>query len=138
MNDLLVDNIPFVSVTVVDSVGSVPNEIGSKMLVVAGGLYYGTVGGGKVEARAIAEALRLLKTKPASDKSVGTQFVTWSLDRDIGMTCGGSVKMYFESYNTNAWHITIFGAGHCANALINLLIHLDCRVTCIDPQAGMA
>lgn len=135
MNDLLANSVPFVSVTVVDAVGSVPQDIGAKMLVTKDGLYFGTVGGGKVEARALAEAMRLLEvgtqTRRASD-CPRTQFVNWALDRDIGMTCGGSVKMYFETFNTSLWHITIFGAGHCAQALTNLLLNLDCRVTCYD------
>lgn len=138
-NDLLLENTPFVSVTVVDSIGSVPNEVGNKMIVTEDGLYFGTVGGGKVEARAILEAQKLLKNEPLAQPSKAsedgkTHFVNWSLDRDIGMTCGGSVKLYFEAFNINPWRITIFGAGHCANALINTLIHLDCRITCIDSR----
>ena len=41
---------PFVSVTMVDAVGSTPQDTGSKMLVTGDGLCWGTVGGGKVEA----------------------------------------------------------------------------------------
>jgi xanthine dehydrogenase accessory factor len=28
----------------------------------------------------------------------------------------------------------VFGAGHIANALINLLVQLECRIICIDPR----
>ncbi len=143
MNGLLAGNVPFVAVTIVDAIGSVPQEIGAKMLVVEDGLYFGTIGGGKVETRAIQEAQVLLADLNAGDeqprnnkgKVERTRFTQWSLERDIGMTCGGSVKVYFEAYNTRAWHITVFGAGHCATALIELLIKLDCRVTCVDPRA---
>lgn len=142
LNDLLTANIPFVSATVVDTVGSVPQDAGSKMLVTNEGLFYGTVGGGKVEARAILEAQKLLIDKQSAVLSEdsrhphrqSTHFVQWSLDKDIGMTCGGSVKIYFETFNTNSWNICIFGAGHCAIALINLLVNLDCRITCFDPR----
>ena len=27
-----------------------------------------------------------------------TKFVQWNLNRDIGMSCGGSVKIYFERF----------------------------------------
>ncbi len=143
LNDLLNANVPFVSVTVVDTIGSVPQDAGSKMLVTSEGLFYGTVGGGKVEARAIKEAQRLLSEKQIAVLSEdsrhlhrsSTHFVNWSLEKDIGMTCGGSVKIYFETFNTNLWNICIFGAGHCANALIHILINLDCRITCYDPRA---
>jgi xanthine dehydrogenase accessory factor len=144
MNDLLAANTPFVMVTVVDSNGSVPQDVGAKMLVTESGLYYGTVGGGKVEARAILEAADLLKEvrtvtelngRSGRKQSTGiTKFVNWSLSKDIGMTCGGSVKMFLEAFNIKSWNITVFGAGHCSNALTNLLVNLDCHVTCLDTR----
>jgi xanthine dehydrogenase accessory factor len=136
MNDLLLDNTPFVSVTVVDAIGSVPNQIGAKMLVTSEGLHYGTVGGGKVETRALSEAKKLLSNDSSlkQDNNAKSMFASWELNRDLGMTCGGSVKMYFEAHNTNPWRVTIFGAGHCSNALVNILLKLDCRITCIDPR----
>jgi xanthine dehydrogenase accessory factor len=136
MNDLLLENVPFVSVTVVDAIGSVPNEIGAKMLVTDEGLFYGTVGGGKVETRALADAKKMLiaENNLKQNNNTRSAFASWELNRDLGMTCGGSVKMYFEAHNTNPWRVTIFGAGHCANALIRILMNLDCRITCIDPR----
>lgn len=135
MSDLLSANTPFVSVTVVDAIGSIPNEVGGKMLVTRDGLFFGTVGGGKVENRAIQEAMSLLGGgEPSGRSDATTRFVNWVLDRDIGMTCGGSVKLYFEAFNVRNWNITIFGAGHVSNALARILINLDCRVTCIDPR----
>lgn len=128
MSDLLFQGDPFVCVTIVDTIGSVPLEAGAKMLVTPKGLHYGTVGGGKVEARTIQECQRLLS------EGVKVQFVQWALDRDIGMTCGGSVKLYFESFNQGYWHITVFGAGHVANALVRILLGLDCRILCIDSR----
>src|SRR5271170_5754048 len=131
LNELAVSNIPFVSVIMVDAQGSVPQEIGAKMLVTREGVFHGTVGGGKVEKRAIEEASRMLS---GTDANKRTQFVNWALDRDIGMTCGGSVKLYFEAFNLNVWRIVIFGAGHVSNSLIGVLANLDCTITCIDPR----
>ena len=130
LTELLHARTPFVSVIVVDTTGSVPNESGTKMLVTQNGLHYGTVGGGKIEKKAIEEALALINDKDGKS----TQFVNWSLSRDVGMTCGGQVKLFFEKYNVNPWQVTVFGAGHVANALINLLTKLECRVLCIDPR----
>lgn len=130
LQELLESGVPFVAVTVVDVQGSVPQDSGAKMLVTTEGHYLGTVGGGKVEKRAIEEAQSMLN----GDGRRETKFVNWALDRDIGMTCGGSMKLFFEPYNLNTWKIVIFGAGHVANALINLLSKLDCHVTCIDPR----
>jgi xanthine dehydrogenase accessory factor len=100
------------------------------MLVTAGGLHTGTVGGGKIEALAIEEALKILR----GERPEHTHFVNWSLNKDVGMTCGGSVKLYFEAFNVASWNIVVFGAGHVANALITLLVNLDCRILCIDPR----
>jgi len=127
---LLANGTPFVAVTVVDTLGSTPQDRGAKMLVTHDGRHSGTVGGGKIEARAISEAQTLL----TDDTAPKTKFFQWSLEKDIGMTCGGIVRVYFEAFNVTRWNIVIFGAGHCANALIDMLVKLDCRVTCIDPR----
>ena len=131
VNELLESKTPFVAVTVVDTTGSVPNDAGTKMLVTANGLHFGTVGGGKVEKKAIDEAQSLLVS---DDASRNTHFVNWSLERDAGMTCGGMVKLFFEKHNCTTWSIVVFGAGHVANALISVLTKLDCKITCIDPR----
>ena len=131
LNDLMAAEVPLVTVTIVDTVGSVPQDRGAKAIVTADGLVYGTVGGGKVETKAIAEAQRMLR----GEIDDNTHFAQWNLQKDVGMTCGGVVKLYFESHNVGRWQIWVFGAGHTANALINLLVHLDCHVTCVDPRA---
>jgi xanthine dehydrogenase accessory factor len=54
------------------------------------------------------------------------------------MTCGGSVKLYFEPQGgTGAaarWPIWIFGAGHVVQALVPVLAPLDCQLTVVDPR----
>jgi xanthine dehydrogenase accessory factor len=124
--------VPFVSVTLVETVGSTPQDAGSKMLVTSAGLSSGTVGGGKVEHKAIEHA-RLLLTQSGPD-APANELVEWNLQSDVGMTCGGVVKLYFETYNHCDWRIVVFGAGHVAGALIACLGQLDCHVTCIDPR----
>ncbi len=121
---------PFVSVTMVDAVGSTPQDAGTKMLVDPSGLLFGTVGGGRVENQAIEFAQRMLIDKD----SPTNRLVEWNLQRDVGMTCGGVVKLYFEAYNVRAWRIVVFGAGHVAQALIRCLLEMECQVVCIDPR----
>jgi xanthine dehydrogenase accessory factor len=130
LNELMAAEVPLVTVTIVDTIGSVPQDRGAKAIVTADGLAFGTVGGGRVEKKAIAEAQRMLRGEIAEN----THFAQWNLQKDVGMTCGGVVKLYFESYNAGRWQIWVFGAGHTANAVINILIHLDCHVTCVDPR----
>lgn len=122
----------FASVTLVDTVGSTPSATGSKMLVTAAGLDFGTIGGGRVEAKAIAHAQQILSMPLRSNAS--SELVEWNLQRDVGMTCGGAVKLFFETYNHCAWQVVIFGAGHVAAAVVHCLLPLECRITCIDPR----
>jgi len=131
MNILNESGKSFVSATLVDSKGSTPHTQGGKIIVTKSGLYSGTVGGGLVEAKTVKFALRLLNEK----KSIGkTKFVEWNLNKDVGMSCGGSVKIFFELYNLNTWEIIIFGAGHVAQALIPVLLNLETKLTCIDTR----
>jgi xanthine dehydrogenase accessory factor len=132
--------VPFVCVTMVEAIGSTPQDAGSKMLVTAEGLVMGTVGGGRVEAKAIQQAQEML-AHPTPDTGHRPQgghptpkLVEWNLKRDVGMTCGGTVKLFFETYNHSDWRIVIFGAGHVAHAVVECLGQLDCHVTCIDPR----
>ncbi len=138
MSDLFAAGTPFVCATIVDTQGSVPADVGAKMLVTAEGAFFGTVGGGKIEGRVLEEAKAMLKAAGLASTSgkedAIAKFFDWSLNRDIGMTCGGSMRVYLEAFNHRAWNITIFGAGHVGNALISLLNRLDCRITCIDSR----
>jgi xanthine dehydrogenase accessory factor len=121
---------PFVSVTMVETVGSTPQDTGTKMLVDAGGLVFGTVGGGRVENQAIEFAQRMLNEKEAPT----SRLVEWNLQRDVGMTCGGVVKLFFEAYNHRVWRIVVFGAGHVAQSLVRCLLEMECQVVCVDPR----
>lgn len=124
--------VPFVCVTMVEAVGSTPQDAGSKMLVTAEGLVTGTVGGGRVEHKALEHAQQML-AQPTGQAPLN-ELVEWNLKRDVGMTCGGSVKLFFESYNHSDWRVVVFGAGHVAGAVVECLGQLDCHVTCIDPR----
>ncbi|HWA28489.1 MAG TPA: xanthine dehydrogenase accessory protein XdhC [Lacunisphaera sp.] len=123
----------FVLVILTESLGSAPSQTGAKMLVTTAGLHTGTVGGGKVEAKAIGLAQELL----ANGASTPT-FVNWALKTDVGMTCGGSVKLYFEPHVAGGagaeWPIWVFGAGHVVQALVPVLAPLDCLITVVDPR----
>lgn len=123
---------PFVLVTLVEARGSVPQDTGAKMLVTTAGLATGTVGGGRVEARALALAREMLAaTGPARTQP---RFVRWTLKGDVGMTCGGAVQLYFEPHPATAWPIALFGAGHIAQALLPVLLPLPCSLTVFDTR----
>jgi len=123
-----------VQVTVVDCSGHVPLPPPGKMLVGASGVLAGTVGGGTLEHRAIAEAQGLLAAG-------GTLLKEYLLDDErqgstaeaTGMLCGGKVSLFFEVL-TPAVKAYILGAGHIGQALAPLLgglgltpVLVDCR-----------
>lgn len=119
---------PFIAVTLIEATGSTPADAGAKMLVTVAGLDCGTVGGGRVEAKAIGVAQEMLVERAAC------RTVDWSLKADVGMTCGGRVRLFFEPVGVATWPIVVFGAGHVTQALAELLVRLPCQLTCIDPR----
>ncbi len=120
----------FVLVTLVEAIGSTPQDASSKMIVTAEGLHSGTVGGGKVEAAALKMASEVLAGGDAKPR-----FVSWTLKGDVGMTCGGSVKFYFEPHpGPGSWNIAVFGAGHIGQALVPVLIPLPAQITVVDSR----
>lgn len=128
VRELIENNTPFATVTMVDMRGSAPQIQGAKAIVTSDGVVEGTVGGGKVEARAIAHAQEMLGA--ADGRSC--ELVTWNLQTEIGMTCGGEVKFFFELYLCNDWKIALFGAGHIAQSLVPILLEMNCRVSWLD------
>ena len=116
------------TVTLLQVTGSTPADAGAKILVTDNGLDLGTVGGGRIEAKAITLAKQMLSVK------LNCQLVDWSLRTDVGMTCGGRVKLFFETTCVKNWPIVVFGAGHVAQALARLLAKLPCHATFIDPR----
>jgi xanthine dehydrogenase accessory factor len=130
VDELLRAATPFAVVTLVDMRGSAPQIRGAKAIVTSEGIVEGTVGGGKVEARAIAHAGDMLRSHDGRQ----CELVTWNLQTEIGMTCGGEVKFFFEAHLCNGWQIAVFGAGHIAQMLVPILLNMNCRVTCLDQR----
>ena len=128
------DGIGCVLVTLIEALGSTPQDAGAKMIVTVSGRHFGTVGGGRVEAQATALAQEMLNSQ--EQRAATPRFVNWSLKGDVGMTCGGAVKLYFEPHPAFgcAWPIVIVGAGHVAQALVPVLLPLSCSITICDSR----
>jgi xanthine dehydrogenase accessory factor len=130
--DLYLAHTPFCLATLVDGRGSIPQILGGKAIFTHDGLHCGTVGGGRLEKRC-EEIAREMLTGDSSDK---TRLVTLNLNRDLSMTCGGEVTLFFECLGgLSDWTIALFGAGHVSQALCRLLVMLDCRVHIFDTRA---
>jgi xanthine dehydrogenase accessory factor len=117
----------FCVATLVNVSGSAPQNQGAKIIVLEDGKFEGTVGGGKVEAHVLSYAKELLKSETKT-----TTFETWNLQTEIGMTCGGKVSFFFETFNHASWDIVIFGAGHVCQQLVRTLSNLKCNIRVVD------
>ncbi len=121
----------FCVATLVDTRGSAPQDQGAKIVIFPDGKFVGTIGGGKLENYTIKRSLELL----AESEIKSFEFNNINLQKDIGMTCGGVVSVYFEVFNRNPWNITVFGAGHISQSLCRFLIKLNCNLTIVDNRA---
>lgn len=130
-NRLAQAGMPFCILTVVDARGSIPQEIGAKAIADRNGLLYGTIGGGRIEARGLDKVRHLL----APDSRQHLLLERVNLNRDIGMTCAGEMTLLYEVFRPDfEWNIVIFGAGHVSQKLCRLLSEMDCWITCVDTR----
>lgn len=121
----------FVLATVIDSAGSTPQKPGTKMIVLEDGSLRGTVGGGAIEKQILEAALALF------DAPESTRVIETHLTHELGMCCGGRMKVFLEKHAEPA-RLFVFGAGHVARELALLAQKVGFRVTVIDERAGWA
>lgn len=115
--------------TVVRTRGSVPRHAGAKMLVHSDGRIEGTVGGGEMESRVVADALVVMRT--------GTpQLVRYALvdprAGDPGV-CGGEVEVFVEPVSQRP-ALVVVGGGHVGAALVRLGGWLGFRTVLCDDR----
>ena len=129
-----------VEVSVVRTRGSVPREVGTRMLVSADEVV-GTIGGGRLEMSAIADARALLASAGA-----GPLERRYPLGPALGQCCGGTVSLRAQRLSAQSlsewpraeplFTLQLYGAGHVGRAIAGLLESLDCRVQWIDEREG--
>ena len=91
-------DMPVAVATIISVRGSVPREVGTKMIVHPLGQHVGTVGGGCGEADVIKAGLNVIES--------GTpQIVTVDLTEDVSMqslgVCGGIMNVFVERWEPN-------------------------------------
>ena len=131
---------PAVVVEVAAHRGSVPRPAGTRMLVAADEVV-GTIGGGHLELRAIADARAQLGRGAAPAAEV-LQHV--ALGASLGQCCGGALDLRFTplaAATPLAWAapaprftLQLYGAGHVGRAIVRLLAGVPCRVQWIDER----
>jgi xanthine dehydrogenase accessory factor len=129
-----------VVVTVARTQGSVPRERGTWMAVFDQGSI-GTIGGGHLEAQALAHARSLLQnpTLPARAQ-------VHALGPSLGQCCGGRLELSFERVGSHQVpalrqslrqalpHLGLFGGGHVGQAIVRLMLTLPYAITWIDSR----
>ncbi len=124
--------------------GSTPRGTGTRMLVSMDEVD-GTIGGGHLEWQAIDLARHALQEN-AQATAPWTR--TFALGPTLGQCCGGVVTLRFAPLNDatlSDWtlppprfHLELHGAGHVGQAIVRLLVDLDCTVRWIDERADNA
>jgi xanthine dehydrogenase accessory factor len=141
----LLSSQPAVLVTVHAHRGSVPREAGAWMAVFADSIA-GSIGGGHLEWQAIAQARAQLGGQ------AGVPLRRVALGPSLGQCCGGEVTLQFEpvtgadkprlhryfAAQLALWpSVALFGGGHVAAALVQVLGRLPFRVHWIDSRDGI-
>ena len=79
--------------TVIATWGSSPRPAGSQLLIDSDGHMVGSVSGGCIEGAVVAEAKQVIADGVPRHLSYG---VTNEMAWELGLACGGTVKLYLE------------------------------------------
>ncbi|WP_452227494.1 xanthine dehydrogenase accessory protein XdhC [Lacinutrix cladophorae] len=118
--------IPVALVTITKCLGSTPCIVGSRMLVTNNKKIHGTIGGGKLEFKAIDEAIVALK----ENRIIAS---TYTLGPEFEQCCGGKVEFIIEPMHQSP-ELFLFGAGHIGMEICKLLIDTPFKVHLIDSR----
>ncbi|NPV55692.1 MAG: XdhC family protein [Anaerolineae bacterium] len=115
--------------TIIDTRGSTPRHVGSKMLVFADGHITGTVGGGEVENRTIQEALGAIK----DGKNRLLSYDMVDPERGDPGICGGTLQIFIEPILSKPLCL-IVGVGHVGRCVTRVAKFLEYRVIVSDDR----
>ena len=95
--DWLLSKQSVVLATVIQTWGSSPRQVGSRMIVNNKGDFSGSVSGGCVETVVVRECLDLLKEKKPFKK---IEFKVSNENAwEVGLACGGEIAIFLEQIN---------------------------------------
>ena len=93
-NDWIKTNQKIVLATVIQTWGSSPRQVGSRMVINENGDFSGSVSGGCVESAVVRESLELIKEGKLFKK---IEFkVSNESAWEVGLACGGEIAIYLE------------------------------------------
>ena len=122
-------------VTVLTTAGSTPREQGTKMVVTAD-RQFDTIGGGRLEFKAI-ELARQALADSVNQRHNQQAIHSFPLASKLGQCCGGAVKLLIETHVSHRQVLALFGAGHVAQALVPILAQLPLSVRWIDNRESL-
>jgi len=126
------DGQPGVLVTVIEVRGHAPREAGAKM-VVSAEASWGSVGGGNLEATAIARARELIAAATAAPEIREIELNPHARAEHGRQCCGGFVRLLFEPLAVRPV-VALFGIGHVGYELARILSRLPIRLLLADSR----
>lgn len=123
------ENRAFAMVTITKSEGSTPRSR-AKMIVLADGTTYGTVGGGAAEYEAIARAKRLIAERRNDTMDM-------SLAVAEGHNCGGAMQMFIEVVPPSH-RLVLIGGGHVNLEIARLASACSFFIELVETRAEFA
>ena len=127
------DGQPGVLVTVIEVRGHAPREAGAKM-VVSREYSWGSVGGGNLEATAVARARELMSSGAAEPEIRELQLNPHARTEHGRQCCGGVVKLLLEPLAVRPV-VALFGVGHVGYELARILSRLPIQLLLVDSRA---
>jgi len=127
------DGQPGVLVTVIDVRGHAPREAGAKM-VVSQEASFGSVGGGNLEATAVARARELISSGATEPETSEMQLNPHERAEHGRQCCGGVVRLLLEPLPVRSV-VALFGVGHVGYELARILSRLPIRLVLVDSRA---
>jgi xanthine dehydrogenase accessory factor len=131
---LLDDGISFALCTVISTRGSVPGKAGAKMIVLADGAQFGTVGGAGLEEKA-----KLLGRRAIAERRSFTERFELAFNRPgaLDSLCGGAVEILVEYLGASP-HVLICGGGHVGLEVARLCDQLEYVYSVLDDRPEFA
>ncbi len=122
-----------VLVTVTSVRGHAPRDAGAKM-VVATDAEWDTIGGGNLEATAVARARELLATQATAPETLTMSLSDKAPSEHGRQCCGGEVTLLLEPLPVVP-AVAIFGVGHVGLELARILARHDVELHLVDSRA---
>ncbi|MCV2403160.1 xanthine dehydrogenase accessory protein XdhC [Marinomonas sp. C2222] len=127
----------WVIATVIGTHGSAPRESSSKMIITQDHSF-DTIGGGQLEYAVCQKARAMLSSGSDGETSASHVLEHFPLAAKTNQCCGGSVSVLLEYFPEPATKITIFGMGHVASTLVNVLANMQAKVSWVDSRENLA